>query len=203
MKVFCIGRNYVAHAKELNNDVPSQPLVFSKYPTALTYKNKPFFYPDFSNNIHYEGEIVLKMCKNGKHIQEQFADTYYDELTIGIDFTARDLQAKCKEKGHPWEIAKSFNGSGPLGTFIPVAELKNRDNIEFELLKNDEIVQSGQTELMIFSFAKLIAHISKFFLIGKGDLIFTGTPAGVGPVQIGDKLEGKIEGQTLLTCEVK
>ena len=203
MKAFCIGRNYVDHAKELNNAVPSQPMVFSKYPTALVYDDKPFFYPEFSKNVHYEGELVIKMCKNGKNIQEEFAHTYFDEITVGIDYTARDIQSKCKEKGHPWEIAKSFNGSGPVGRFIPISSLKNKENIHFELHKNGEPVQIGYSKDMIFPFATLISHISKYFLIGKGDIIFTGTPAGVGPVNIGDRLEGYIEGNQLIRSDVK
>ena len=203
MKIFCIGRNYVDHAKELNNPVPKQPMVFSKYPTALLHKGKPFFYPEFSENIHYEAEVVLKMCRNGKYIQEEFAHKYFEEITIGIDFTARDLQSKLKEKGHPWEIAKSFNGSAPIGQFIPLDSLEDSKNIHFDLKKNGEAVQIGETKDLIFPFSKLIAHISQFFLIGKGDLIFTGTPAGVGPVVIGDYLEGSIEGERLLQCEVR
>jgi len=203
MKAFCIGRNYVDHAKELNNAVPSQPMVFSKYNTALVYDDKPFFYPEFSKNVHYEGELVIKMCKNGKNIQEEFAHTYFDEITVGIDYTARDIQAKCKEKGHPWEIAKSFNGSGPVGRFIPISSLKDKANIHFELHKNREPVQIGYSKDMIFPFSTLIAHISKYFLIGKGDIIFTGTPAGVGPVKIGDKLEGYIEGNQLIRSDVR
>ncbi len=203
MKIFCIGRNYVDHAKELNNPVPKQPLVFSKYPTALLYKNKPFFYPDFSEDVHYEGEIVLKMCKNGKNIQERYGHTYFEEITMGIDFTARDVQKRCKEKGHPWEIAKAFNGSAPVGTFIEKSSLKDPNNISFQLSRNGEVVQTGQSNDMIFSFAHIIAHVSKYFLIGKGDLIFTGTPAGVGPTKIGDNFIGSIEGQDLLKCAVK
>jgi len=203
MKIFCIGRNYVDHAKELNNPVPKQPLVFSKYPTALLHKGKPFFYPDFSKDVHYETEIVLKICRNGKHIEERFAYKYYNEMTLGIDFTARDIQAELKAKGHPWEIAKGFNGSAPLGEFIPIDELPDKEAINFSLTKNGEMVQQGNSKDMIFDFAKLIAHISRYFLIAKGDLIFTGTPAGVGPVQIGDYLEGTLEGKRVLRCSVK
>lgn len=203
MKIFCIGRNYVAHAKELNNEVPTQPLVFSKYPTALLHNGKPLFYPEFTKDLHYEGEIVLKMCKNGKYIQPEFAHTYFEEITLGIDFTARDLQQKLKEKGHPWEIAKSFNGSAPIGEFVSLDSLKDSENIHFEIKKNEEVVQIGESKNMIFSFAKIIAHISQYFLIGKGDLIFTGTPAGVGPVQVGDSLKGFIEGKPVLRCNIK
>ncbi len=203
MKIFCIGRNYVDHAKELNNPVPKQPLVFSKYPTALLYNNKPFFYPSFSKDVHFETELVLKICRNGKHIEERFAYKYYDEITVGIDFTARDVQSQLKAKGHPWEIAKGFNGAAPVGRFIPFDSLPNKDSINFSLTQNDQVVQQGNSQDMIFDFAKLIAHISKYFLIAKGDLIFTGTPAGVGPVQIGDTLLGSLEGEQVLTCRVK
>lgn len=202
MKIFCIGRNYVDHAKELSNPVPSQPLVFGKFPTALLKGDKPFHYPDFSNEVHHELELVLKMNSHGKCIDPKFAHKYYDEISVGIDFTARDLQSKLKAKGHPWEIAKGFNGSAPCGEFIPIDSLPNRDAINFELLKNGEAVQNGNSQDMIFNFDTLIAHISKFFLISKGDLIYTGTPAGVAPVQIGDELTASIEGKQLLRCKV-
>lgn len=202
MKIFCIGRNYIDHAKELNNPVPKQPLVFMKPPTAILNENKPFYYPEFSKNIHFEGEIVLKICKNGRHVQPEFADTYYDQVAFGIDFTARDLQDECKAKGHPWEIAKAFDNSAPLSPFVPLDHL-NRHAIDFKLLKNGIPVQIGNTKDMIFSFNTLICHLSIYFKLQTGDFIFTGTPAGVGPVAIGDVLEGFIENKHLLTCEIK
>lgn len=189
MKIFCIGRNYVDHAKELGNAVPAQPLVFMKPPSALLVNNKPFYYPEFTNNLHYECELVLKICKNGRHVQPEFASKYYNEVALGIDFTARDIQQKCKEKGHPWEIAKGFDQSAVLSPFVPI-ERVNRHAIEFELKKNGEVVQHGNTKDLIFDFDTLIVYLSKFFKLQMGDMIYTGTPAGVGPVQIGDKLEG-------------
>lgn len=203
MKIFCIGRNYIDHAKELNNPVPSEPLVFMKPSTALLVNNKPFYHPDFSNNIHYEGEIVLRICKNGRSVQPEFASRYYDAVAFGIDFTARDLQDKLKSKGQPWEIAKGFDRSAPISKFIPLAELKDKHNIEFQLKKNGEIVQDGNTKNLIFSFDTVICHISRYFTLQTNDYIFTGTPAGVGPVVIGDVLDGYIEGQHLLHCGIK
>ncbi len=202
MKILCIGRNYVDHAKELNNPVPKQPLVFMKPASALLNNNKPFYYPEFSKDLHYEAEIVLKIARNGRHVQAEFAHKYYEEITIGIDFTARDIQRRCKEKGHPWEIAKGFDGSAPIGTFIPISEV-DRHAIGFYFTKNGEIVQQGNTRDLIFSFDYLITYVSKYFKLQQGDLLFTGTPAGVGPVQIGDQLEGFIEGKPLLKCAVK
>ena len=189
MKIFCIGRNYVDHAKELGNAVPKQPLVFMKPPSALLVNNNPFYYPEFTKNLHYECELVLKICKNGRHVQPEFASKYYNEVALGIDFTARDIQQKCKEKGHPWEIAKGFDQSAVLSPFLPI-ERVNRHAIEFELKKNGEVVQHGNTKDLIFDFDTLIVYLSKFFKLQMGDMIYTGTPAGVGPVQIGDKLEG-------------
>ena len=202
MKIICIGRNYRDHAKELNNPVPKQPLVFMKPTSALLVNNKPFYYPAFSNNLHYEAEIVLKICKNGRHIQQEFASKYYDKIGIGIDFTARDIQAKCKEKGHPWEIAKGFDDSAPISKFLPLKDF-DASAIKFQLHKNGELVQDGNTKDLIFSFDTLLVYLSKFFRLQIGDLIFTGTPAGVGPVKIGDTLEAFIEGQQMLKCNVK
>ncbi len=202
MKIFCIGRNYRDHAKELNNPVPSEPMVFGKFSTALLKGNKPFHYPEFSNEIHHELELVLKVKTHGKHIDPQFARKYYDEISVGIDFTARDVQAKLKAKGHPWEIAKGFNGSAPCGEFVPIDSLPDRESINFELLKNGDSVQKGNSSDMIFHFDTLVAHISKYFLISKGDLIYTGTPAGVAEVKIGDELRASLEGQELLRCKV-
>lgn len=203
MKIFCIGRNYVDHAKELNNPVPKQPLIFSKFPTALLRRNKPFFIPHFSNNIHYEVELVLKVSKNGKVISKQFASDYYNEIAIGIDFTARDLQSELKSKGHSWEKAKAFDNSAPISSFIPIKDLKNPDNISFYLNKNGERVQSGLSQDMIFDFDELIVQISKYFTVQRGDLIYTGTPAGVGPISIGEKYTAGIEDREMLRCEIK
>jgi 2-keto-4-pentenoate hydratase/2-oxohepta-3-ene-1,7-dioic acid hydratase in catechol pathway len=202
MKIICIGRNYRDHAAELNNPVPSNPLVFMKPPTALLVNNKPFYYPEFSKNIHYEGELVLKICKNGRHVQPEFARGYYDQIAFGIDFTARDLQQKCKEKGHPWEIAKGFDNSAPLSKFINIGD-RNVANISFKTVLNGNTVQKGNTKDLIFDFNFLICYVSQYFKLQQGDMIFTGTPAGVGPVQIGDVLEGFIEGEKLLECEIK
>jgi len=203
MKIICIGRNYVDHAKELNNPLPKMPIVFMKPATALLLENKPFYYPDFTKNLHHEAEIVLKISKNGRHVEHEFASTYYQEVGIGIDFTARDLQDDLKSKGHPWEIAKAFDFSAPLSKFIPLASLNDPININFKLTKNGTIVQNGNTKDLIFSFDELICHISKFFRLQIGDYIYTGTPAGVGPVEIGDTLICSIEDKEMLTCEIK
>lgn len=203
MKIFCIGRNYIDHAKELSNPVPTEPMIFMKPPTALVVNNKPFYYPNFSNDLHHEGEIVLRICKNGRSVQPEFASRYYDAVAFGIDFTARDLQSKLKQKGHPWEIAKGFDHSAPLSKWVPLEELKNPKDIHFQLKKNGEVVQDGHTRDLIFSFDTLIVYLSQFFTLQKSDMIFTGTPAGVGPVQIDDVLEGFIEEKHMLTCAVK
>ena len=203
MKIICIGRNYLKHVLELGNKVPSKPLIFMKPPSALLVNDKAFYHPEFSKNIHYEAEIVLKIAKNGRHVQPEFARSYVKEVTIGIDFTARDLQEECKSKGHPWEIAKGFDGSAPVGKFIPIEEALIDGAIPFKLLKNREIVQEGDTSDLIFDFTKLICYISQFFKLQVGDLIFTGTPAGVGPVAIGDSLEGFIGERSLLRCHIK
>lgn len=203
MKIFCIGRNYVDHAKELNNPVPSEPLIFMKPPTALLLANRPFYYPDFTKDLHYEGELVLRVCKNGRSVQPEFAGRYYDAIAFGIDFTARDVQDKLKQKGQPWEIAKGFDRSAPLSAFMPIEELRDRQNIHFQLHKNGELAQDGHSADMIFQFNTLICHISRYFTLQKGDYIFTGTPAGVGPVQIGDVLEGFIEGEKKIECKIK
>ncbi len=204
MKIFCIGRNYANHAKEMNSPVPSQPMVFMKPPTALLKNNDDFYYPDFTKNLHYEVEVVLKIGKNGKQVDAPFAKSYIDSVGLGIDFTARDIQAKCKEKGHPWEIAKGFDNSAVISSFVSMDEAINENgNIEFSLKKNDEIVQRGNTTDLIFDFETLIVHVSKFFSLQKGDLIYTGTPAGVGPVVIGDVLTGYIEDKEMFRCVVK
>ena len=206
MKIICIGRNYADHAKELNNPVPQQPVVFMKPASALLVNQKPFYYPEFSEDIHYELEVVLKIKNNGRHVQPDFADNYYDEIGLGIDFTARDLQSRCKQKGHPWEIAKAFDHSAVLGDFVPISRL-NRNAIEFKLEKNGATVQHGNTKDLLFTFNDIIVYVSQFFKLQTGDLIFTGTPAGVGPIKIGDELVGKIatkdDWRTLLRCAVK
>lgn len=203
MKILCIGRNYAKHAKEMNSDVPSKPLVFMKPPSALLVNNKPLYYPEFTKNLHYEVEIVLKICKNGRHVQKEFASAYYKEIGIGIDFTARDVQAACKAKGHPWEIAKAFDSSAPLSNqFISIDEL-DKNNIAFSLKKNGEIVQAGNTKDLIFDFDYLICYLSQYFKLQIGDLIYTGTPEGVGPVEIGDQLEAFIGEKSMLNTAIK
>ena len=203
MKIICIGRNYAAHAAELKNAVPKNPLIFMKPPTALLLKDRPMYIPEFTNDLHYEAEIVLKIAKNGRHVQSEFAREYYTQIAFGIDFTARDLQSKLKEKGHPWEIAKGFDFSAGLSEFINMSDLENSEHIRFHLDFNGETVQNGNTKDLIFDFNTLIVYISKFFKLQQGDIIYTGTPAGVGPVKIGDTLEGYIENKKLLHCEIK
>lgn len=203
MKIICIGRNYVEHAKELNNPLPKVPIFFMKPESALLQKNFPFFYPEFSNDIHYETEIVLKIKKVGKHIQEKFAHTYFDEIGIGIDLTARDLQNNCKQKGLPWEIAKAFDGSAPLGKFVDKKKFADINNLNFSLKINGEERQVGNTKNMIFSFDHIISYVSQFLTLKMGDLIFTGTPAGVGPIKIDDTFEAFIEGEKMLDLNIK
>jgi len=247
MKIICIGRNYAEHAKELNNAVPTEPVFFMKPDTALLIRNRPFYYPGFTNDLHYECELVLRICKLGRHISEKFVHTYYDAIGIGIDFTARDLQQKAKEKGLPWEKAKAFdfsapvskfvpvkefpdlnsisfslqlNGitvqeglpwekakafdfSAPVSKFVPVKEFPDLNSISFSLQLNGITVQEGNSKEMIFSFDKIISYVSQFVTLRTGDYIFTGTPAGVGPVKIGDRLEAFLEGKKLLSFEVK
>lgn len=204
MRIFAVGRNYAEHIKELNNERPDEPVIFTKPDTALLRNGSPFYYPDFSSDIHHEVELVLRICKEGKNIQEKFATKYFDAITVGVDFTARDLQQKAKEKGLPWDIAKGFNGSAPLSDkFIPVAEFKNLKDINFSLTINGGIRQQGNTSLMIFSFEYVISYLSRFFTLRTGDLIFTGTPKGVGPVQPGDTLSAFIENEKLLEFEVR
>jgi acylpyruvate hydrolase len=202
MKIFCIGRNYAEHVKELKNEILTQPLVFMKPPTALLTDNKPFYYPDFTKNLHHEVEIVLRVSKNGKQIQPAFASKYYDKIALGIDFTARDLQDALKSKGQPWELAKAFDHSAVLSDFFDISKY-NIENINFHLTKNGSIVQKGTTQDLMFHFDTLICYISKFFTLQQGDLIYTGTPAGVGPVQIGDVLEGFLEEQSVFRCAIK
>jgi acylpyruvate hydrolase len=203
MKIFAIGRNYAEHIKELNNERPDEPVIFTKPDTAILKNNEPFYYPSFSKDIHHEVEILLKIDKEGKNIDEKFASKYYKEIGIGIDFTARDLQQKAKDKGLPWDIAKGFNGSAPISEFIPVEQIKDLHNLNFSLKVNGEYRQQGNTSLMLFSFDYIIAYLSKFFTLKKGDIIFTGTPKGVGPVKTGDKLEAFVEDKSFLSFEVK
>ncbi|MFP4018456.1 MAG: fumarylacetoacetate hydrolase family protein [Bacteroidales bacterium] len=203
MKIICIGRNYAEHASELGNAVPEKPIFFFKPDTSIIRKNRPFFYPDFSDEIHYETEIVLKISRLGKNIQKKYASRYFDELTVGIDFTARDLQREAKEKGHPWEIAKAFEGSAPIGKFVNIKKFQDINNLDFQLKVNDQIAQQGNTKDLIFSFDHLISYVSKFITLKIGDLLFTGTPAGVGPVAIGDRLTASVENKTLLDFYVK
>lgn len=203
MKIICIGRNYVDHAKELNNPVPKQPVFFMKPETALLQKNNPFFYPQFSEDIQYEVEVVVKINKVGKYIQKEFAKNYYEEIGLGIDFTARDLQASAKAKGLPWEIAKAFDHAAPIGTFLPKTNFTNVQDFEFSLEINNQIRQIGNTKEMIFSIDDIIVYISQFVSLKTGDLIFTGTPAGVGPVSIGDRLQGFIGKEEMFDFEIK
>ncbi|MEP1087796.1 fumarylacetoacetate hydrolase family protein [Algoriphagus sp.] len=203
MKIICIGRNYAAHIEELKNEIPGNPVVFLKPDTALLKDGAPFFYPDFSKNIHHEAELVLKISKQGKYIEKKFAHRYYDQIGLGIDFTARDLQDQCKSKGLPWEIAKGFNGAAPIGGFKSVDDFEDLKNIDFHLTINGELRQKGNTSLMLFEFGTIIEYVSQFFMLKTGDLIYTGTPSGVGPVQIGDRLEGFIGSEKLLDFEVK
>lgn len=203
MKIICIGRNYVEHAHELNNPVPLQPVFFMKPETALIRAGLPFFYPDFSRDVHYEVELVLRINKVGKHIQEKFAHTYYNEIGIGIDFTARDVQENCKKKGLPWEIAKAFDGSAPVGSFLSKEQFQDVYDINFSLKKNNEEVQKGNSGMMLFNFEKIIAYVSQFVTLKIGDLIFTGTPAGVGPVEKNDHLQAFIQDKMLLDLMIK
>jgi acylpyruvate hydrolase len=203
MKIICIGRNYAEHAKELNNPLPTKPVWFMKPDSALLLKNRPLYYPDFTKNLHYETELVFRINKVGKHIEESFAHKYYDAVALGFDFTARDLQQECKEKGTPWEQAKAFDSSAALSKFVPIEKFKDVNNINFSMKLNGEIVQQGNSREMIFNIHKIISYLSKFVTLKLGDLIFTGTPSGVGPVKIGDTLEAFLEDEHLLTTEIK
>lgn len=203
MKIICIGRNYLAHIAELDRDLPTEPLFFMKPASALLLPHNPFFYPDFSHEIHYETELVLRICKPGRSIEEKFAAKYYDALTVGIDFTARDLQRQCIEKGHPWEIAKAFDSSAPVGEFLKISELKNPSEISFGMKLNDQWVQQGNSRDMIFSFDRIVSYVSRFVTLKEGDYIFTGTPKGVGEVHPGDKLELFLEEKPVFWFRVK
>ena len=203
MKIIAIGRNYIDHAKEFNNPLPKEPIFFMMPETALLRKNQPFFYPDFSTDIHYEVEVVIKLNRLGKNIANEFAHRYYSEIGLGIDFTARDLQKNCKEKGLPWEMAKSFDGAAPISNFLPLEKIGDINNINFRLELNENIVQKGNTKDMIFPVDQLIAYVSKFTTLKIGDLLFTGTPAGVGPVKIGDRLTAYVEDEKMLDFVIK
>lgn len=203
MKIIAIGRNYAEHAKELNNPVPTIPVIFMKPDTALLKDNKPFYHPEFSQDIHHEIELVLKVSKEGKHISEKFAATYFEEIALGVDFTARDIQTKHKEKGLPWELAKAFDNSAPVSNFLPKAQFADLYNVNFKLDINGETRQQGNTKDLLFSFERIIAFVSQYITLKKGDLIFTGTPEGVGKVAVGDHLEGFLEGDKLLDFYVK
>jgi 2-keto-4-pentenoate hydratase/2-oxohepta-3-ene-1,7-dioic acid hydratase in catechol pathway len=203
MKIICVGRNYVDHIAELKNDRPSAPVIFLKPETAIIKPELPFYFPDFSKDIHHELEIVIKISEKGKNIQEKFAHKYYNEIGLGIDFTARDLQNELKSKGLPWELAKSFDGSAPISNFYPKDKFKDLGNLNFKLEVNGETRQEGNSNQMIFSIDYIISFVSSYILLKKGDLIFTGTPKGVAPVAIGDNLKGYLEGEKILDFDVK
>lgn len=203
MKIICIGRNYAKHIEELENEKPENPVIFLKPDSAILAKNQPFFIPPFSNNIHYEVEILVKINKVGKYISEKFAHKYYDEIGLGIDFTARDIQTKCKEKGLPWEKSKAFDGSAVIGKFVSKNSLDNLNDISFTLKKNNEIVQNGNTNTMLWKIDELIAYVSKYFTLKKGDILFTGTPSGVGKVEENDILTGSIMHDEMFSVKVK
>ncbi len=203
MKILCVGRNYVKHIEELNNQVPSEPVIFAKPDSALLLKNKPFFIPDFAEDFHHEVELVVKINRIGKNIAPQFAHRYYEEVALGVDFTARDLQSELKSKGLPWEKAKAFDGSAVLSKFVSKDQFADIQNINFRMEKNGETVQNGNTSHMIFPIDRIISHVSQYFTLKIGDLIYTGTPAGVGPVAINDRLKGYIEEELMFDFLVK
>ncbi|MBJ6367852.1 fumarylacetoacetate hydrolase family protein [Snuella sedimenti] len=203
MKLICVGRNYTEHIRELDNEKPTDPVIFLKPDTAILLKKQPFFIPDFSNNVHYEVEVLVKINRVGKYIDKKFAHKYYSEIGLGIDFTARDLQSKLKEKGLPWEKAKAFDGSAVVGKWLPVSDIEDVNGIEFSLKKNEKIVQMGNTSHMLWKIDELIEYVSKYFTLKIGDIIFTGTPAGVGKVDVNDKLKGFIEDKEMFSITVK
>lgn len=203
MKIFCVGRNYVDHAKELGNAIPEEPVIFMKPKSALLKANSPFYYPEFSNELHYEIELVLRIAKNGKYVPEKQADKYVDAITVGIDFTARDVQSELKKKGLPWEKAKAWDNSAIVGQWIPLESERLKKPFLFTLRKNGELVQQGDSSLMIYPFNHIISHISSYFSLNIGDLLFTGTPAGVGECVVGDVLEGFIDDERLFELEIK
>lgn len=203
MKIICVGRNYADHAKELKNDVPTEPVLFMKPKSALLLPHKPLYYPEFTDDLHYECELVVRVCKNGKFIQERFAHKYYDAVTLGLDFTARDVQERQKKKGLPWEIAKAFDGSAAVGEYQQITQGMDVMKMTFRLDKNGETVQTGDAADMIFSVNKIVEYASNYFTLNIGDLIFTGTPAGVGPVTVQDKLEAYLMGEKVLSVDIK
>lgn len=203
MKIICIGLNYHSHIQELKSQIPEVPVFFMKPETAMIVRNRPFFLPDFSSDIHYEVELLVRINKLGKSIQKKFAHTYYDEIGLGIDFTARDLQQKVRSEGLPWEITKSFDGSAVIGTFLPKSQFTDLNNISFHLQLNDRIVQQGNSNDMIFDIDTIIEYVSQFVTLKIGDIIFTGTPVGVGPVAINDRLQGFVGDQKLFDFRVK
>jgi 2-keto-4-pentenoate hydratase/2-oxohepta-3-ene-1,7-dioic acid hydratase in catechol pathway len=203
MKIICVARNYAEHAKELKNEIPDAPVIFIKPDTALKRKSMPFFLPGFSKDVHYETEIVLRISKNGKNIEEKFGGKYFDAVTVGIDFTARDIQNELKKKGWPWEISKGFDGSACVGEFIPKSQVENVNDINFCMYRNKQLAQKGNTRDMIFSYEKIISYASSYFTLLKGDIIFTGTPVGVGAVTYNDHIECFIENDSLLEFDVK
>ena len=203
MKIICIGRNYTDHIEELANERPADPVVFLKPDTSLLLKNQPFFIPPFSNDVHYEVEVLVRINRIGKHIQQKFSHKYYQEIGLGIDFTARDVQSKLKAKGLPWEKAKAFDGAAVVGNWIDKSILPNVDELQFEMSKNGALVQQSSTALMLWKIDELISYVSQFFTLKIGDIIFTGTPAGVGPVVENDILEGSLEGHKLFSIKVK
>ncbi|MEA4984924.1 putative protein YcgM [bioreactor metagenome] len=203
MKILAIGQNYVEHNKELNSKNPTEPVVFMKPDTALLKNNKPFFIPDFTDELHYETELIVKINRLGKNIAKRYAHRYYAEIGLGVDFTARDIQKKLKSNGHPWEICKAFDNSAVIGNFMPVSEISDIQNIEFHLEINGKTVQQGNSKDMIFPIDELIAYTSKFFTLKIGDILFTGTPVGVGKVQVGDRLEGYIFNQKMFDFKIK
>lgn len=203
MKLICIGRNYTEHIEELKNERPSDPVIFLKPDTSILLKKQPFFIPDFSEDVHHEVEVLVKIKKVGKHIEEKFAHTYYDEIGLGIDFTARDLQSKLKEKGLPWEKAKAFDGAALIGDFIPKEAVADINNINFHLENNGKVVQQGNTSFMLWKIDALIEYISKYFTLKIGDIIFTGTPAGVSKVNPNDQLEGYLENKKVFSVKIK
>ena len=203
MKIFCVGRNYIDHAKELGNDIPDEPVIFMKPKNALLQAHTPFYYPEFSNELHYEAELVLRVSKNGRYITERQASKYYNAITVGIDFTARDIQNELKKKGLPWEKAKAWDNSAVIGTWIDITPAILKNPINFSLKNNSVQVQVGVNTDMLFSFDQVVAYISNYFSLNIGDMIFTGTPAGVGECVVGDILEGYLETQKMFELEIK
>lgn len=203
MKIFCIGRNYAKHAEEMGNEIPDEPVIFMKPKSALIQGHTPFYYPEFTNDLHYEAELVVRISKNGKYIQEKHASNYYNAISVGIDFTARDIQTELKEKGLPWEKSKSFDNSAAVGKFIDLTPAVDKKNINFSFLKNKEVVQKANSKEMIFSIDKIVSNISNYFSVNIGDLVFTGTPAGTGECMVGDVFEAYFENDSVLSIEIK